>query len=109
MEEVVIVILQVLVEVGVQVLGSVGVDYAASRAKGDDDGGCGWLTLFAVFGGVLGGISLVVFPNVLLPTAGLRLANLAASPLLAGGASYGVARSGALAGPASTHFWRGFV
>ena len=67
----------------------------------------GWLLLFAVFGAILGGISLLIFPKVLLPTVGLRIANLILTPVLAGGMSAFVAKMGSLPGP-QTHFWRGF-
>lgn len=45
-----------------------------------------WLAAlgYALFGGVLGGISLLIFPNNLVPGA-WRLANLVATPIAVGG------------------------
>ena len=115
MEEIVALLIQLLLEVGLQLFGSIGFDFATTsrRARdGDraDDDGCGWLIAFAVFGGICGGISLVFKPNLILPTLGLRLANLFVSPAVAGALSYLVARHVWAARGASPrhHFWRGF-
>src|SRR5205823_6727789 len=81
------------------------------RADGKADGdGCGWLVLFAVIGGVCGGISLVLVPKLLLPSLGLRVLNLVLAPIAAGGMSYLVARHAWAAGGYGPrhHFWRGF-
>lgn len=109
MEELVIFILQIVVEVGIQIFGSLGVDFASGwlrDEKGED--GCGWLILFAVFGAILGGISLLIFPKVLLTTVGLRVANLILAPILAGGLSAAAAEVGIVKGKWTIHFWRGF-
>jgi hypothetical protein len=65
--------------------------------------------VFALFGGICGGLSLIPYPNALLPNAGLRIANLVAAPLLAGAVSALVAKywTGRDWNPAH-HFWRGF-
>lgn len=106
MEEFVVLILQVVVEVGMQILGSIGFDFLSNRSS-KNEVGCGWLVLFAVFGAGLGGISLLILPTLLLPTLTLRIANLVLAPLVAGALSYLVARTGVLNGPPSIHFWRG--
>ena len=114
MEEVLAVIIQLVLEVGLQLFGSLGFDYATEsrrRTDGDKPGddGCGWLVAFAFFGGVCGGLSLLVKSTLILPTAALRIANLIVSPLVAGGLSYLVARHVWSARGASPqhHFWRG--
>ncbi|MFM8271027.1 MAG: hypothetical protein ACKODX_01710 [Gemmata sp.] len=115
MEEVLALVIQLLLEVGLQLFGSLGFDLAtesrrARRGPGDADGdGCGWLVAFATFGGICGGCSLVLAPKLLLPNLGLRLTNLFAAPLIAGGLSYLVARYVWSARGASPrhHFWRG--
>lgn len=117
MEEVVALLIQLVLEVGLQIFGSIGFDFATEsrRTKGEhgqvkDDDGCGWLTAFAVFGGICGGLSLVFAPKLILATLGLRLANLVAAPLVAGGVSYLVAAYiwSARGQSPRHHFWRGF-
>jgi hypothetical protein len=115
MEEILALVIQLLLEVGLQLFGSLGFDLATEsrrgrRAQGDADGdGCGWLIAFGVFGGICGALSLIFAPKLILPNLGLRLANLLLSPLIAGGLSYLVARYVWSARGASPqhHFWRG--
>ncbi|HJZ60245.1 MAG TPA: hypothetical protein VKE74_35205, partial [Gemmataceae bacterium] len=104
---------QILVEVGLQVFGGLGFDWAATRSRRNGDGvpdGCSWPVVFLVFGGLCGGLSLLIVPKLLLPTLALRLANLIVSPLAAGGLSYLVAANlwGNRGGLPQQHFWRGF-
>ncbi len=118
MEELLAVALQLVLEIGLQLFGSLGFDAAtetARRNRGtsgavEEHDGCGWLLLFALFGGACGGLSLLFAPKLLLPNLALRLVNLAAAPLVAGGISYAFAKFGwAPRGPcAGHHFWRGF-
>lgn len=113
MEEIFAIVLQVLIEVGIQFFGGIGIDLAATSGKGEgdrDQDGCGWLAIFGVFGAICGGLSLLVMPNALLPNFPLRLANLVISPFLAGGLSYLIAAnvwSRDRRDPRH-HFWRGF-
>lgn len=116
MEEIIALIIQLLLEVGLQLFGSIGFDFATtSRRPASEQGqqesdGCGWLVLFAVFGAICGGLSLLVAPKLILPNLGLRLANLVVSPLIAGGLSYLVAAFvwSARGVTPRHHFWRGF-
>jgi len=113
MEEIIAFVLQVVIEVGLQLFGAIGIDWgfgASSKRDEKDEAGCGWLVLFAVAGGVCGALSLVFVPRLILPTLGLRIANLVVAPLAAGGLSYLVARHVWAAGqwPPRHHFWRGF-
>lgn len=118
MEELLALLLQLFLEIGLQLFGGLGFDAAtetARRKRGthgevNDEDGCGWLLLFALVGGACGGISLLLAPNLVLPNVGLRVANLVLAPLVAGGVSYAVATfvwapRGQRAGH---HFWRGF-
>ena len=117
MDEVVALLIQLVLEVGLQIFGSLGFDFATEsrRTKGKhgevaDDDGCGWLFAFAVFGGICGGLSLIFAPKLILATLGLRLLNLVAAPLVAGGLSYLVAAYvwSARGQSPRHHFWRGF-
>ncbi len=118
MEEVVALLIQLVLEVGLQIFGSLGFDFATEsrRKKGEqsetqEHDGCGWLIAFAVFGGICGGLSLIFAPKLLLPNIGLRVANLVFAPLIAGGLSYLVALYvwAPRGQSAQHHFWRGFV
>jgi hypothetical protein len=106
-EEIIAFVFQFLLEVVLQIFGSLGLDFASSRRDQKDEGGCGWLGVFALFGGICGGLSLIPYPNALLPNAGLRIANLIAAPLLAGAVSALVANYWT-GRDAAHHFWRGF-
>ncbi len=115
MEEIVALVIQLVLEVGLQIFGSLGFDFATESrrtrdGKSADDDGCGWLAAFAVFGGICGGLSLIFAPKLILPSIALRVANLALAPLIAGALSYLVARYVWSARGASPqhHFWRGF-
>ena len=117
MEELVALLIQFVLEVGLQLFGSIGLDFATESRRGrgeqgkaEEHDGCGWLALFAVFGAICGAISLIFAPKLMLPNLGLRVANLVASPLVAGGLSYLVAAHVWAARGASPrhHFWRGF-
>src|SRR5215813_9086010 len=96
MEEVIGLIIQLVLEVGIQLFGSIGIDAATPprRTLQEDkqESGRGWLLLFAILGGICGGISFLVAPKLLLPNLSLRVANLVFAPLLAGGSSFLVAR-----------------
>ena len=118
MEEIVALIIQLVLEIGLQLLGAIGVDWVASTTTRktkdgevrEEDDGCGWLVIFAFLGAVCGGISLLIRPELILPNLGLRIANLILAPLIAGGLSYLVSAyvwttRGQNPGH---HFWRGF-
>ena len=109
MEEVVALIFQFVIEVGIQIFGGTAIDAAESRRRKDkDEAGCGWVVVYALFGAGLGGLSLLVAPKLLLPNVGLRVANLVAAPLLAGLVSYFAAKHLFTDGrDAESHFWRG--
>lgn len=112
MEEIVALLIQFVLEIGLQLFGSIGVDaLTTSRRHGDkEDTGCGWLILFVVVGAICAGISLLFAPNLILPNLGLRVVNLIVAPLLAGVLSYSVARyvwTRKKLEPRH-HFWRGF-
>lgn len=117
MEEIVALLIQIILEVGLQLFGSIGFDWAASsttrRKKGgevQEEDGCGWLMVFAILGAVCGGLSLIFAPKLLLPHVGLRVANLILAPLIAGGLSYLIAAFvwSARGQSPRHHFWRGF-
>src|SRR5207302_7361630 len=104
-----------LIEVGLQFFGGIGIDFAATRSSrnrsdASASAGCSSPVWFAVFGGVCGGLSLFVAPTLILPGLGLRLLNLALAPVLAGGLSYLVAANVWKAGKDRPiqHFWRAF-
>ncbi len=110
MEEVLVVVLQVFFEVVIQLLGWWPLDVSTGSDRVDR--GCGWLLLHAFVGGLLGFLSALIAPQLLLPFAWLRVANLVVAPLAAGGLAYLFARWAKARGNAfdpRTHFWHGFL
>lgn len=118
MEEILALLLQLVLELGLHLFGGLGFDVATEttrRTRGThgrtvEEDGCGWLLVFAVVGGACGGISLLIAPNLILPNFGLRAANLVLAPFVAGGVSYVFATFvyAPKGQSASHHFWRGF-
>ncbi len=112
MEEVVVLLVQFVVEVFVDVLVYLPFDVHLSRnEKTGDRSGCGWVTVYVVLGGTVGGLSSLVAPHFLIRSSPLRLANLVVAPVTAGGLSWALAawrRSrGAVASP-QAHRWTAF-
>ena len=109
-EEVIAFIVQVVLELGLQLLGSIGLDFAASTRDEESETGCGPLFGFAVLGGIIGGLSLLFAPHAILPHPWMRIANLIVAPILAGALSALVASwvSPRRGWVPSHHFWRAF-
>ena len=110
MEEVLVVVFQIFFEVVLQSLGWLPLEFSSRSDRGGR--GCGWLVLHAVVGGLAGFVSALVFPNLLLPFAALRVANLIVAPLVVGGLGYLFARWRQARGRAAdgwAHFWHGFL
>lgn len=110
MEEILVVVFQIFFEVILQFFGSVPIDFSTRSDRFDR--GCGWFVLHAAIGGLLGFVSTLLAPQLLLPHAALRIANLLVAPLLAGGIAYLFARWAKSRGNAYdpiAHFWHGVL
>jgi hypothetical protein len=110
-EEIVALLIQFVLEVGLQLFGSIGIDAVTGHRRSDkEEAGCGWYIAFAAFGAICGGVSLIFAPKLLLPNLGLRVANLIVAPFIAGGLSFLVARHvwTAKGWEPAHHFWRAF-
>jgi hypothetical protein len=110
-EEFLVVLIQFVIEVLIDFLIYLPFGWPAGRAAPEDDrSGCGLLGLYLVLGGVVGGVSLLVAPRLLLHAPELRVANLFVAPVAAGGCGWALAswrRSrGAVVNP-TTHLWTG--
>lgn len=107
-EEIIAVIVQLVLEVGLQVLVSGGIE-AASAVSKKGSGGCGWLIGHGLIGGFCGWLSTLLFPHLMLPYPWLRVANLIVAPFIAGILTavldqwFNKGRDG------STAFWHGFT
>lgn len=113
MEEFLVILIQFIVEIGIQWLIYMPFDitFERNRTTGASSG-CGWIVLLIVAGGLLGWISVLIAPNLILPTAGWRIANLSLAPIVVGGASYWVAQGRKLEGSLikpMDHFWFGLL
>ena len=112
MEEVLLLIVQLVVEVLLQALVYLPFDLPVSRnEKTGERTGAGWVFVYLALGGIIGGLSLLVAPRLLIHSAPLRLVNLFIGPIAAGGLSWSLAawrRSrGATTSP-WTHLWTAF-
>lgn len=112
MEEILVVILQLVVEVLLQMVVYLPFDLPLIwDEKTGERRGCGWLFIYLLLGGGVGGLSLLVAPRLMIHSAPLRLANILVAPLSAGGLSLWIASwrrtRGATTFP-QTHFWTAF-
>jgi hypothetical protein len=89
MEEFIVILIQLFFEFGIQFFASPLTDFSLGNKT---DKGCGILCLHMLLGGGLGWLSTLIAPKLLLPLAGLRIANLIVSPLLAGGIAWFAAK-----------------
>jgi hypothetical protein len=107
-EEVLVVVLQVFFELGIQLLGAPGIDFSISSSD-KHERGCGWVVLHTFLGGLAGWVSTLIFPKLLLTHVALRIANLVIAPLVAGGLSYWAADWMRKKADTWTPFWHGFA
>ena len=84
MDEILFFLLQIVIEVAIE-----GVAYSLtsrSIAKKRQSGtGVGVTVVYAIVGGLLGGVSALVYSHVLLPRQWMRITNLLVTPVLFGG------------------------
>ena len=70
-----------------------------------------WLILSMLLGGIIGGLSLLLFPRAMIHSAPLRIANFFIAPVASGGLSWWLAswrrNRGETISPGS-HFWTAF-
>lgn len=93
MEEFLVLLVQFVVEVLLDVLIWLPFEWPLNRnARTGGREGCGWLGLYLILGGAAGGVSLLIRPMLVLPSAPLRIANLLVSPVAAGAVSWTLAR-----------------
>ena len=84
MEELLIPLLQVFIEIFLEFLIYFGLDVATVRDDRGQLNGFSLSVIFAVIGGLLGGLATWIHPHTVLPFAWLRIANLIVGPLVAG-------------------------
>ena len=112
MEELIVVICQFLVEFTINVLSHLPIDWPSKKRKTPEREALWALCfLWLVGGGILGGLSLLVFDYALLQPAWLRVANLFASPVASAFLAKFIAAQRAEENPLilpRNHFWYGF-
>lgn len=114
MEELLIIVLQIVFELVVQLIIYGGFDWIVWLFVHDDNptaAGCFLMVVFFILGAAFGGLANWLHPHVFLPDQWLRIANLIAAPLAAGGVAWAFAdwrrRRGVKLAP-SVHFVHAF-
>ena len=117
MEEILVLILQFLLELGLELLGSCDffdffpTSSTTRKAANETDGCIGFSFAFMLAGALCGLLVNAVHSKMLIPFAWLRIVNLCAAPLLSGGLSYYIAVRRRERAPHInpwTRFWFGF-
>jgi len=109
MEELIALFIQFVVEVLLEVLGTLPWDMLSYRW--DDRTGCSLVLLTLLAGGAVGGISVLIFPHTMLHHGWSRMGNLIVAPLLSGGMAWLMAKRRERRGravPELRHFWHSF-
>jgi hypothetical protein len=109
-EEIVLVLLQLVGELLVEILIYLPFDWPLPKTRDLERTGPGVAILYVLLGATLGGLSIAVLPDVLLPYGWLRLLNLVLAPLVCGAVSWQVARwraRGSRGTRPRNHFWYG--
>src|SRR5207249_2668461 len=105
-EEFLIVIIQVAIEGLAETFIYLPFDSSVySNATTGERNGCGLIFVYLVIGGALGGLSVLIAPHLLLPSAMLRVANFLTAPVVAGGVGWWAAKGRT---NRKDHFWFGF-
>jgi hypothetical protein len=92
-EELLVVILQFVFEIGLQVLAELPWDgfVSSGDSKGPKSPTALWVVLSLLAGGAIGGLSLLIFPHTLLHWSSARMANLLVAPAVSALVVLGVA------------------
>lgn len=89
MEESLIIVFQLLIEGVLEVFTYYPFDFPTASSGRKDDMFAWFIVLFIFLGGLLGFLfTLIIAPNVMLPYAWMRIANLIVGPVLSGYISY---------------------
>ncbi len=112
MEELLTVIIQFVLELLLEVLANLPIDWPSRKRSTPESTSVFWQCLLWCGGGaLLGGLSLLLLPHSLIQLPPLRIANLLLAPLLSGAVSWWLtqqhSRRNANLLP-RYHFWRAF-
>lgn len=91
MEEILVIILQITFELALELLVYAGLDFTAwsfTREEEHGSAGCGAMFVFFLIGAGLGALLNQFHPQPILAYGWLRIINLVAAPLLAGGIAW---------------------
>ncbi len=113
MEELLIAIIQFVLELLLEVLANLPIDWPSRKRSAPESANVAWRCLLWCGGGaLLGGLSLLPLPHSLIQLPALRIANLVLAPPLSGALSWWLtqrhSRHNANLLP-RYHFWRAFA
>jgi hypothetical protein len=91
-EESLLIVLQFFGEVLLEVLIWVPFDWPRPEARDRSGSGSTWTFLYLLIGALMGGVSLLIVPHVLLPYPWLRMLNLVVAPITCGLVSWQIAK-----------------
>ena len=85
MEEILFFLLQIVIEVAIEGVAYSLTSRSIAKQKRQSGTGVGVTVVYAIVGGLLGGVSALVYSHVLLPRQWMRITNLLVTPVLFGG------------------------
>jgi hypothetical protein len=105
-EEILFFLLQILIEIVIEGIAYCLTSKSIARPHGQNRSGVGGTVIYAIIGGLLGGVSALVYSHVLLPQMWMRIANLVVTPILFG--VLAMALPGFSGASASRQFWNAY-
>ncbi|MDB5345819.1 MAG: hypothetical protein JWP89_4196 [Schlesneria sp.] len=106
MEEILFFLLQIVIEIAIEGVAYLLTSKSIAKRQSQTGAGVGATVAYAVIGGILGGVSALIYSHVLLPQAWMRIANLLITPVLFGGLA--MCLPGPTASTNTRRFWNAY-
>ncbi len=106
MEEILFFLLQIVIEIAIEGIAYLLTSKSIAKRQSPNGTGVGATAVYAITGGMLGGVSALVYSHVLLPQMWMRIANLLITPILFGGLATCLPRFGTSTN--TRQFWNAY-
>ena len=106
MEEILFFLLQIVIEIAIEGVAYSLTSKSIAKRQSPNGTGVGVTAVYAIIGGILGGVSDLLYSHVLLPQMWMRIANLLVTPILFGGLATCLPRSGTSTN--TRQFWNAY-